>query len=106
VTPVQALLAARKAAHGFGRWRRQAARALRRPLPDDIKAALREHGQRLVQLLAVDARPHWRTFDSHDCWSRCERGKHPLCNACGQELPRRWQFWPHLHPDCRLERLD
>jgi hypothetical protein len=58
------------------------------------------------QVVEQPVRPHWRTFDGHDCRTGCARAEHLLCSACGQELPRYWRFWPHLHPDCRLERLD
>jgi hypothetical protein len=79
------------------------------PLSADVQAALRAHKTRLIQLLQVDPgigdRPHWRTFDGHDCWTACER-EHVTCNACGQALAEHDHHWPWLHPNCRLERLD
>jgi hypothetical protein len=82
------------------------------PLTDDVMAALREHRDRLIEILSLEGGQaatgvellYWRAFD-HLCSTACGR-EHVVCNACSQPLRQTDRHWPHLHLDCRLELED
>jgi hypothetical protein len=83
-------------------------------LPDDIKSALAEHHQRLVDIISFERpqtaveprveRLYWQAHD-HVCSTGCTR-EHVVCNGCGQPLRPHEQHWPFLHLNCRLELVD
>jgi hypothetical protein len=81
------------------------------PLSEDVIAALREHRDRLVEILNLEREPlagverlNWRAWD-HVCSTACKR-MHVVCNACRLPLRPHEQHWPHLHLNCRLELAD
>jgi hypothetical protein len=102
--------------------------------PADVIAAIKEHRDRLVEMLTLTSarepfpgewqdlaqraddlpadqstqpvvvRLSWQASD-HTCSTACVR-QHLVCNACAQPLQPQWRHWPWLHGNCRLEQVD
>jgi hypothetical protein len=112
MTPVQVLLAARRAGIQLSVRDGQLVARPSSALDETLRAALKEHRDRLVELLLIPTatasptveRLLWQARD-HVCSTACTR-EHLTCNACGGPLRPHEQHWPHLHLNCRLELVD